>query len=54
MFRVIRQCHHPAHNGDLFTRCRFILQETEKYVIAKNILEIHFFVVEVVQTYCLP
>lgn len=25
---VIRQLHHPAHNGDLFARCRFILEES--------------------------
>jgi hypothetical protein len=27
VLRVIRQLHHPAHNGDLLSRCGFILEE---------------------------
>lgn len=27
MLRVIGKCHHPAHYGDFFTRCRLILEE---------------------------
>jgi len=42
MLRVIRQCHHPAHNGDFFTRCRFILEETDKSITAETVLGINF------------
>lgn len=27
---VIRQLHHPAHDGDLFARCGFVLKESRR------------------------
>lgn len=53
MLRVIRQCHHPAHNGDFFTRCGFILEETDKSVTAETVAGIKLLPVKVVQTYSL-
>lgn len=30
VFRVIWQLHHPAYDGDLLSRCRFILEKINK------------------------
>lgn len=29
VLRVIRQLHHPAYDGDLLARCRFVLEESD-------------------------
>lgn len=32
VFRVIGQLHHPAYDGDLLSRCRFILEKSNKHL----------------------